>query len=138
MNRSIAGWTAILSLCVVAGCGADRSEGVDLDRPDDGAGGEGGEGGELGELPPPPPDCSTGDVVDCTVYYEVAGIINCFVGVQVCVDGVWEACATQEAVDTRLEELAAAGELGEGGVADTGGAAGAAGRVAGGAGGARG
>ena len=133
MARSLAGWTAVLSLCVVTGCGANRSEGVDLDTPDGGAG-AGGEGGELPELPPPPPNCSTGDVVECTVYYEIGGVTSCFVGVQLCVDGAWETCTDQEEVDARLEELAAAGELGAGGVAGAGSAVGA----AGGAGGARG
>lgn len=131
MARSLAGWIAILSLGAVAGCGADRSEGVDL-APSDGS--AGGEGGELPDLPPPPPHCSTGDVIECMVYYEIGGITNCFVGVQICVDGAWETCTDQEAVDARLEELAAAGELGGGGGADSGSAAGA----PGGAGGARG
>lgn len=128
MARSLAAWTTILSLCAVAGCGAERSEGVDLDPPD---GGAGGEGGELPLLPPPPPSCSTGDVEECTVYYDIGGVTNCFVGVRVCVDGAWEICTDPEAVDARLEELAAAGEL------DGGGGAGS-GSAPGGAGGARG
>ncbi|GEM_PF-7063536 len=122
---------ALASLLVPIGCGADHSAGVDL-TPQDELGGAGGEGGSL-ELPPPPPDCSTGDVVECSVYYEIGGVTNCFVGVQVCVDGVWETCTDQEAVDARLEELEAAGALGAAGAGS-----GSNGDSAGGAGGAQG
>ena len=130
MARSLAACTALATLLVLNGCGADHSAGVDLTPTEEG--GAGGEGGSP-ELPPPPPDCATGDVAEGSVYYEIGGVTNCFVGVQVCVDGVWETCTDQEAVDARLEELEAAGELGAAGAGG-----GSTGETAGGAGGARG
>jgi hypothetical protein len=89
---------------LAAGCGAEHAPPAA-----DGSGGghnEGGGGNDI-RLPPLPDTgrCTTGVVQDCTVYYEVGGIQNCFVGVQLCVEGEWGTCSEQQTVDELIAEL---------------------------------
>ncbi len=110
---------------LVAGCGADYA-----DPPADGSGGTGNEAGSGNDvrLPPLPAtgDCTTGVVQECTVYYEVGGIQNCYVGVQLCVEGEWDTCTDQEVVDAMIDELGY-DDLASGGDGGAGGAGGAGG-----------
>lgn len=103
-------------------CGADHAAPADI-----GGGGsnEGGWGNDI-HLPPLPAtgDCRTGAVQDCSQYYKSGGVTSCFVGVQLCVEGQWDICTTQEKVDEKIAELGydePTGAAGGGGVGGAGG-----------------
>jgi len=108
-------------------CGADHAA-----LAGDGSGGHGNEGGSGSDLPLPPisatGSCTTGVVQECSVYYKSGDIQNCFVGVQLCIDGEWGTCTDQDTVDEMIAELGYDEmPVGEGGAPGAGGAGGAGG-----------
>ena len=92
----------------LAACGSDHAGYKDSDAGTGGmAGGGNGNAGQTG-VPPTALDgtCGrSGAVQDCSEYFDVGGVTQCFVGVQLCVDGEWSICQDQEDVDALIEEL---------------------------------
>jgi hypothetical protein len=99
--------TVVMTLVILGllGCGADHAAPPEQDL--DGSENGGAFSSDV-RLPPFPSsgNCTTGETQKCTVYYDAGNTHNCFVGVQLCVDGSWdEICRTEEDVAELMDKL---------------------------------